>query len=67
MDISTLEDFLTYSINLVIMIIIIFIIFDFILFLIDSWKQVSPTKTDFYQQVKDALWDKTDLVTSWTN
>ena len=64
MDLSTLEDFLTYSINLMIMIIIIFIAFDFILFLINSWKQVSSSQPDFYQQVKDALWDETDLVTS---
>ncbi len=64
MDISNLEDFLTYSINLVIMIIIVSMTFDFILFLIDSWKQVSPIQPDFYQQVKDALWDETDLVTS---
>ncbi len=64
MDISTLEDFLTYSINLMIMIIMIFMTFDFILFLTDSWRQLSPTQPDFYQQVKDALWDETDLVTS---
>ncbi len=65
MDISTLEDFLTYSINLMIMIIIVFIAFDFILFLLNSWRQVSSSShTDFYQQVKDALWDKSDLVTS---
>jgi len=64
MDISTLEDFLTYSINLMIMIIIIFITFDLIFFLIDSWKQLSPTQPDFYQQVKEALWDETRLVSS---
>ncbi|MGK7935487.1 MAG: hypothetical protein AB4206_06745 [Xenococcaceae cyanobacterium] len=46
------------------MIIIVSMTFDFILFLIDSWKQVSPIQPDFYQQVKDALWDETDLVTS---
>ena len=66
MDISTLEDFLTYSINLMIMIIIVFITFDLIFFLIDSWKQLNPpTQPDFYQQVKDALWDETGLVSSW--
>ncbi len=65
MDISTLEDFLTYSINLVIMIIIVFMTFDFILFLIDSWRQLnSSSQPDFYQQVKDALWEETDLLTS---
>ncbi len=65
MDISTLEDFLTYSINLVIMIIIVFMTFDFILFLIDCWKQLNPSsQPDFYQQVKDVFWDETDLVTS---
>ncbi len=65
MDISTLEDFLTYSLDLMIMIIIVFIIFDFTLFLINFWKQVSfSSQPDFYQQVKDALWDETDLVTS---
>ncbi len=63
MDLSTLEDFLTYSIKGMIMIIIVFMTFDFILFLIDSGKQLSPTRSDFYQQVKDALWDKSDLVT----
>ncbi len=64
MDISTLEDFLTYSINLIIMIIIIFIALDFILFLIDSWRQLNPSsQPDFYQQVKDGLWDETDFVT----
>ncbi len=65
MDISTLEDFLTYAINLVIMIIIFSMTFDFILFLLNSWKQLNPSsQADFYQQVKDALWDETDLVTS---
>ncbi len=64
MDISTLEDFLTYAINLMIMIIIVFMTLDFILFLIDSWKQLSPIQPDFYQQVKDAIWAKSDLVTS---
>ena len=57
MDISTLEDFLTYSLDLMIMIIIAFIIFDFTLFLINFWKQLNPSsQPDFYQQVKDALW-----------
>ena len=79
MDISTLEDFLTYSINLMIMIIIVFITFDFILFLIDSWRQLNPSQPDFYascsstetaktalayQQVKDAIWEETDLLNS---
>ena len=65
MDISTLEDFLTYSISLMIIIIIIFITFDLILFLINFWKQLNPSsQPDFYQQVKDALWDETGLVSS---
>ncbi len=65
MDIFTLEDFLTYSINLMIMIIITFMAFDLILFLIDSWKRLNPSsQPDFYQQGKDVLWDETDLVTS---
>ncbi len=64
MDISTLEDFLTYSLDLMIMIIIVFITFDLIFFLFNSWKQVSSSQPDFYQQVKDALWDETGLVSS---
>ena len=65
MDISTLEDFLTYSLDLIIMIIIIFIALDFCFFLLNFWRQVSSSyQPDFYQQVKDALWDETGLIPS---
>ena len=53
-----IQEFLTYFINTFILSSIIFFLLDFCFYLLNSWQQLYPsTQPDFYQQVKDALWD----------
>ena len=64
-----LQEFLTYFINTFILSSILFFLLDFCFCLLNSWQQLNPstTKPDFYQQVKDLLWDDdTELVFSAT-
>ena len=50
--------FLTYFMNFVALSSIIFFLLDFSLFLASSWHQLNPaTQPDFYEQVKDLLWN----------
>ena len=51
--------FLTYFINILVLSSIIFFLLDFCFYLVDSWQQLnSSTQPDFYQQVKDLLWEQ---------
>ena len=63
-----IQEFLTCFINIFVLSSIILFLLDFCFYLLNSWQQLNPsTQPNFYQQVKDLLWDDdTELVHSAT-
>lgn len=64
-----IQSILTFTINSVVLISLLFLVADFCLLLLNSWQQLSPSpQADFYQQVKDAFWDndtELSICTTW--
>ena len=53
-----IQEFLTYFINTLVLSSILFFLLDFCFVLLNSWQQLNPSaQPDFYQQVKDLLWE----------
>ena len=68
-QIMDIQAFLTYFLNLLVMITIIFTLVDLCFYLANSWQQLNPPtrSTDFYRAVKDLLGnDESQLIPSTT-
>ena len=57
--IMDIQEFLTYFINTFVLSSILFFLLDFSFFLVELWPKLSPSpQPSFYQQVKDAFWER---------